>query len=320
MTGVATLALPFFGLILLGYACGKLVREPEDGLAWMNFFIVYVALPALFFKLVSATPFEQFARWPFALATLFATYCAFVLAFLVAIICRRTVAEAAIAGTAGSYANVGYMGPGITLAALGPEAAVPVALIFVTDSMLFFTLVPLIMALAGPRRQGLWATLGAVVRGVMLHPFNLATFAGVLVASFDIPIPRPLDTTLDYLKNAAAPCALFVLGVTVALRPLAQVPRELPVLLVVKLMLHPLAALFVLGFVGGYEPIWVSAAVLMASLPPALGTFVLARQYGTYVEPASNAVLVGTLASIVTVTIVLYLIAEGIVPAAFAGG
>jgi malonate transporter len=318
VSGVGTLALPFFGLILLGYACGKLVREPEGGLAWMNFFIIWVALPALFFKLVSATPFEEFARWPFALATMFATYCAFALAFAVAIVCGRTVAESAIAATAGAYANVGYMGPGLTIAALGPAASVPVALIFVTDSVLFFTLVPLIMALAGPRRQGLFATLGAVVRGVLLHPFNIAVFAGVLVASFDIPVPTALDTALDYLKNAAAPCALFALGVTVALRPLGKIPRELPVLLVVKLMLHPLAALFVLGFVGGYDPLWVSAAVLMASLPPALGTFVLARQYGTYVEQASNAVLIGTLLSVVTVTFVLYLIAQGTIPAAFA--
>jgi predicted permease len=236
----------------------------------------------------------------------------------VAILSRRTVSAAALAATAGSYANVGYMGPGLTLAALGPEAAVPVALIFVTDSVLFFSLVPLIMALAGKREQGLFAAVGTALGRVLLHPFNLATFAGVLVATFGVTLPGALDTTLDYLKSAAAPCALFVLGVTVALRPLASMPRELPVLLVIKLMLHPLAVLFALGFVGGYEPIWVSAAVLMASLPPALSAFVLARQYGVYVEEASSAVLVGTLASTLTVTVVLYLISQGVVPAAFA--
>ena len=43
-------------------------------------------------------------------------------------------------------------------------------------------------------------------------------------------------------------------------------------------------------------------AVLMASLPPALNVFVIANQYQVYVERASTAILVGTLASVVTVT------------------
>ena len=59
LSSVLALALPFFGLIFLGFFCGKLKKLPEAGLQWMNFFIVYVALPALFFKLISSAPFEQ---------------------------------------------------------------------------------------------------------------------------------------------------------------------------------------------------------------------------------------------------------------------
>ena len=42
MNTVVSLALPFFGLILLGYVCGKRLAYPEAGLKWMNFFIVYL--------------------------------------------------------------------------------------------------------------------------------------------------------------------------------------------------------------------------------------------------------------------------------------
>ena len=69
MADVLGLALPFFGLIFLGYACGRIARIDEHGLAWLNFFILYIALPALFFYLVSRTPFEQIANWSFVLAT-----------------------------------------------------------------------------------------------------------------------------------------------------------------------------------------------------------------------------------------------------------
>ena len=54
-----------------------------------------------------------------------------------------------MAAVAGGFGNVGYMGPGLSLAAIGPEAAVPVALIFSFDALLIFTLVPLLMAFSG---------------------------------------------------------------------------------------------------------------------------------------------------------------------------
>ena len=65
MLEVLNLALPYFGLILLGYFFGRVKEIPERGLAWMNFFIVYVALPCLFYRIVAKTPLEELARISF---------------------------------------------------------------------------------------------------------------------------------------------------------------------------------------------------------------------------------------------------------------
>jgi predicted permease len=46
--------------------------------------------------------------------------------------------------------------------------------------------------------------------------------------------------------------------------------------------------------------------MLMASLPPALNVFVIARQNDSWVEPASVAVLIGTFASVITLTGVMW--------------
>ena len=48
------------------------------------------------------------------------------------------------------------MGPGLALATLGAQAAAPVALIFCFETLLFFSLVPLLMALARPGAKRLW--------------------------------------------------------------------------------------------------------------------------------------------------------------------
>ena len=57
-----------------------------------------------------------------------------------------------------------------------------------------------------------------------------------------------------------------------------------------------------LSLLGPFAETWVSAAVLMAALPPALNMFEMARQYDTWVAQASGSVLFGTLVSVVTLT------------------
>ena len=315
MTDLIGLAFPFFGLIFLGYFCGRVVKLPEAGLAWLSFFIIYVALPALFYRIVAQTPFEELANGAFILAVIASTTTCAVIALALGLFFRKgNIGEAAIATTVGAYANVGYMGPGLTLAALGQGAATPAALIFACDSVFFFTLVPLLMAMRGGQHESLWTTFGIIVKRVLTHPFNIATLLGVLAAAVKFQEPAAIAKMLDFLKNAAAPCALFTLGVTVALRPLKRVPAELPPLLGLKLLVHPAIALVSLSIFGGFSPAWTQTLLLMAALPPALNCFVLARQYHTYVEEASAAVLVGTLVSVVTVTGMLYLLREQLIP------
>ncbi|MCA3564201.1 MAG: AEC family transporter [Methylocystis sp.] len=315
MAQVLALALPFFGLIFLGFFCGKIRKLPEEGLAWMNFFIIYVALPCLFFKLIATTPFEQLSNWPFILSTTVSTYIAFALSFAVGIwVTGGDIKSAAIQGALGGYSNVGYMGPGITLAAVGPAAAVPTALVFVFDCILFFTIVPFMMGLGGAGKMKIWSTAKYVVLKVVTHPFNIATAVAVIAAYFHWQPPEAVGVLIDFLARAAAPCALFALGVTVALRPYEGVPVELPIHLFIKLLLHPVLVWVILSAAGDFDRAWVFTAMLMASLPPAGNVFVMARQFDVYVQRASNGVLVGTIVSVATVTLFLYLIAGDIIP------
>ncbi len=308
MLDVLNLALPFFGLIFIGFACGKLKRLPEEGLAWMNFFILYVALPALFFRILAKTPFEQLAQLNFVKATSLATGSAFAVSFLIGLAIRRgRLADATLAGVAGGFGNVGYMGPGLALATLGPEAAVPVALIFCFDALIVFALVPLLMAFSGTTR-GIGRALLDVVKSIALNPLLISAGLGVTAAAYQIEPPVALDRLLTFLYASAAPCALFALGVTVALRPLGRMPWEVPLLTGVKLALHPALVLLLLPLFGTFSEVWIGTAVLMAALPPALTAFVFAWQYKAWIEQASNVVLFGTLFSVVTLTAVMWLV------------
>ncbi|HKS19554.1 MAG TPA: AEC family transporter [Bradyrhizobium sp.] len=312
MIDILNLALPYFGLIFIGYACGKANGLPESGLAWMNFFLLYVSLPALLFGIMSKTPFAELNNPPFLVATTLGTVTAFVLAMLVGkVIGKLSLREATLAGLSGAYGNIGYMGPGLALAVLGTKAAAPTALIFCCDSIFLFSIVPLLIELTDRDHPSLLHALGVVARQIVLNPLIMSACAGALAASLHVQFPVAIDNTLLFLQNAAAPTALFVLGVTVALRSFERVPWEVPGVIAIKLLIHPLVAFGLMLLFGPFAQPWAATAVLMAALPPALNVFVIARQNETWIEPASVAVLIGTFTSVVTLTSVMWFIQSG---------
>jgi len=281
---------------------------------WLNFFVVYVALPAMFFRLLSTTPVEEFANFSFLAATTFGTLIVFSVTFFIAAMRNRgNVGEATIQGFAGAYGNIGYMGPPLAIAAFGPAAGVPVALIFCFDNSMHFILAPLLMALdRGSDAKPIELTK-QVATNIFTHPFIIATIAGIAGAIFQVRLPGGLDKLLELLALAAAPCALFAMGVTAALKPLKRVPVELGYLVPIKLIIHPVIVWLLLKAVGGIDPLWVHTAVLLAALPAATNVFVIAQQYDVWKERASSVVVVSTVIASATVTLYLYLVQNGFV-------
>jgi malonate transporter len=315
MAEITGLVLPFFGMILLGYVAAKVTKQPAEALGWLNTFIIYISLPALFFKLVSKTPIEQLTRVEFIFANISATYLVFGLIFATGIFLRRaTTGEATIQGLAAAYGNIGYMGPGLALLAFGEEAAVPVALVFCFENMLHFMVAPALMAVAGGEKRPPFQIVAEVVRKIVTHPFIIATAAGFVAAFLALEPAAPIQRLIDYLAQAAAPCALFAMGVTLALRPLQRVPVEIGYIVPAKLLLLPVVMYLMLGLAGSFDPIWVYTAVLLAALPTATNVFVIGQQYGVWQERASATILITTVLSVATVTILLYLIKSGMLP------
>lgn len=309
MLQIFGLIAPLFALIALGYISGRLRKIPVQGLAWLNFFVIYISLPALFFLLLSKTPIEQFYQFEFLIRTTLGTFAVFLLCFLIARLLRHeSIKISTIQGFSGAYGNIGYLGPPIAIAAFGPEAVVPVALIFCLDNTMHFTIAPLVMAVGGNQKSGRLQLLANIIRNIATHPFILATFAGMLGAWFQYVPPVPIETMLEMLSSAAAPCALFAMGVTAAMRPLKRIPVELAYLVPIKLIIHPALMYLMVSSMANIPSHWIYSAVLLAALPSATNVFVLAQQYDVWVERALSTVIFTTLLSTLTVTVTIYLV------------
>lgn len=307
MADILNVALPFFGLILLGALAPRLWRLDESGLAWLNVFVIYFALPALIFLVVAATPLERLVNPSFVTATAGVTLFCFLLMVLVGrLVFSADLRTAALQGTSASYGNVGYMGLPLAAAFFGPEAAVPAALVFCFDCTVEFILTATLAGIGSRTHPSPHVIAGKIARDVFTHPFIVATLLGIAASASGWSPDGGVKSILEMLMRAAGPVALFAMGVTVSLRRFGGVGRELPVLATIKVLLQPLLAYLAVAWFAAPDPVWLQVAVMMAALPTASNAFILARQYDAYVEGAGAAVIVTTVASVITVPLVVY--------------
>ncbi|MEI4480928.1 MULTISPECIES: AEC family transporter [unclassified Phyllobacterium] len=314
MLSVFNLVLPFFGLIFLGFFVARINRQPLEALGWMNTFIVYVALPAMFFQILSRTPVSELTQWGFIIGCTASTFCIFSIMFIIGMVRTRRIDESTIQGLAAAYGNIGYMGPPLAILAFGAPAAVPVALIFCFDNIFHFVMSPLMMAISGNDKRSKSELMVGVLKKIFFHPFIIATILGIGAAVAGLTPPLAMTRMIDLLAAAAAPCALFAMGATLALRPLKRVPKELYLIVPLKLLVQPLMIYAMLNLTGDFPPVWIHTAMLMAALPTATNVFVIAQQYGVWVERASSSILATTLFSILTLTLWLYAMTNGLIP------
>lgn len=301
-----TLLLPFFGVIAIGFAAGRFRLITPASLTGLETFAAWVALPVLYFHLIVTAPAGAIPGWGFLVATVFATYCTFAVAFSIgALVNGGNVPEATVLGLIGSYSNAIYLAPPLVLAAFGPAAGATLGAIVAFEAIMLLIVTPLMMALGGTSRTDPAKLAIETGRDIGSNPVVVAVVLGLIAAAVGLRLPEAVDTLLTMVRSAAIPVALFVFGASLSFRSLGNVPLEVPIAVAVKLVVHPLVVYLLLSWIGGFDPLWVRTAVVAAALPPAADVVRLAANYRAASGTASQAVLLASYVGIATVTLVL---------------
>lgn len=197
----------------------------------------------------------------------------------------------AIAGNTGNY------GLPANQFAFGPDALEP-AVIYYAVSTLVLSTVGVYVAASGRRsaRQAL--------RNVASVPLAYAGIAGLLVWATGVTLPLPIERFTNLAGQAAIPVMLVILGMQLAEVRLRDDLGLVTVAALTKLISGPLLGVFFAGLLG-LSGVARQAAIVEASMPTAVMAIVLATEYDTAPRFTAGVVLVSTLASLVTVTLVL---------------
>jgi len=307
---ILSVTLPFFALVGLGYLAAWRGWVPTAAVPAFNGFLLFFAVPAMLFRFASNTPFEQFLIGRFALAWC-VIGCAIVMG--VAWFAHRYLEvgkrDAAFLGLASAIGNLGFMGVPLMVALLGEGAAAALIVAIVIDAVVVGS-IGLMMAEMADGSGGSAGGMTAAVKRVVLNPFIVAMGLGILFSGMDWSLPTPIASVMKLLADAAGPCALFAIGVSL-LRPEATLRS--PLLLVptiAKLVVHPLVVWLVLRTIG-VDPYTTLVAVLAAGLPSAGWVFIFAMRYRADAGRISAAILLTTALASVTFSGLVWLMGVG---------
>jgi predicted permease len=192
--------------------------------------------------------------------------------------------------------------------AYGHDGLIPAVLIIACHSPTLITTTTILVEAATGRGEGglrvALATFGSLLR----NPIVVGVLAGIVWGGVGLGIPGPLQRFLDLLAGAAPPAALFALGASLVEFRIRGALRESLLVVALKLVALPLLVWILAAFVFDVRPLWTAVAVLSAALPTGANAFLLAQRYDVYVQRSATIVLVSTVASIVTLSLLLTLV------------
>jgi malonate transporter and related proteins len=298
--------LPFFALIFCGYAAGRLRILEGPSIAGVNTFVFWFALPVFLFDLMATSPMAEVLNAPFAAAYLSAGLAVFVLAALSGrALFGLGTREAALMGAAAVLGNTGYMGLPLISAVFGDGAAIPMVVGLTLEVTVLIPLTIAVVEAGAGTGKGPLKMAKTVAGSLARNPLIVGIFCGALVSATSLDLPTPVLNFTDLLGGTAGPCALFVLGGTLAGFPVSSGLGAVSFASALKLLVHPAAMWFATTRIFEVDPLWAAVATLGAALPVAANVFILARQYDAYLERTASAILVSTTVSVLTVSALL---------------
>ena len=312
MADILALTIPFFGIILLGSVTRlKGWFSAADG-RMISRYVFFVVLPPFMFVAITARPLNDIFNPEFTLRYELVTLTLFGLAFIVGrYLLKLSRKEASLFSLNASYPNYGYIGVPLALLAFGEDAAVPMAVILVVNNAVLVLLVALFIT--DETSGGAGSTFVKTMASLVKNPLLMSVVVAMGFSASGLTMPEMPALFLDLLAGAAAPTALFALGIALVGQPVRAAWGELGALALFKLFMHPLMmALVFLGWpaIGPYpfDPLWIKIALIFSCLPVAANVFNLAEFYGVYSGRTATSIMLSTLIASVSVPAMMYMI------------
>ena len=283
--------LPIFIVAAIGFVLARRLSANVKTLAHVVF---YALSPCLVFKMLVTSTMTGPEVGSMALFWVLITAVMGVAARVTAIPLKLKRAELSAFLLVVMFSNSGNFGLPAVLFAFGNEALSHATVYFVTTSMLTYTF-GVVIAAAGRR------SIPQALRGITRVPTIYAVAAAFLVLVSGISVPVAVMRPVSLLGDATLPMMILVLGMQLERASVAPRPGVVAAAVGLSLAVAPLIALAIAGLLGLSGPSR-QAGVLLASMPAAVVTTILALEFDVAPAFVTNVVFASTLLSPFTLT------------------
>lgn len=288
---------PVFFLVFLGYAVGPRLGLDAKTLSRTAYFIlvpcfVFDMLSRMDIKLAAAGQMMAYAT----LTHILAAAAAFIIAKLMK--CSKELTAAFV--ITATFGNVGNLGLSLIDFRLGQSAQASATIYFVTILTVAFVICVGIASFT--RGAGFSAVLS-----VFKTPALIAMVPALFFYASDVEPPLFLSRITGLLGRAMIPIMLLTLGVQLSEIKKITFNANVVVASGVRLVVAPLIAVG-LTFFFSLSGIEIRSGILQAGMPVAVLGSIIAIEYKIVPEFVTTTVLFSTLLSLITLTILLYMV------------
>ena len=272
---------PIFIIIGIGFAAVRMGLLARADMRVLGVFVINVSLPALLFKALSQRALGELVSADLLIAYTLGSLLVGGLALgYVCLVQKRDLQSGAVLALGVSASNSAYIGYPIALQVFGPAASAALAVYAVVESLVMMPLALTLAEAGGSGGRPWYRALGDILLRLAKNPFILAIAAGVAWATTGVPLPAPLARVVDMLSTASAPVALFCIGGTLAGLHLKGLGADIGLIVVGKLLLHPLAVFVVILALPNMAPQLKTVAIMNACMPMMSIYPILGQKYG----------------------------------------
>ena len=289
-----------------GYLCGRLRVLGPDGTVALNGFVYYMALPALFVVSMANAPISEIFNGPYLAAIIGGQLAIFGLAIIIAtFVFPGRLGELGQHGLSAVFSNTGYMGIPLLITAFGEMGAMPAIIATVINGALIMAFGIAMLELDRSENTHIKGVMKDVALGVIKSPLVIAAMVGISISTLGLTLPIPVETFLNLTGAAAAPTALFAMGLFLVGQSLKAEIKEVGWVVFLKLIIHPLITWWLVTVVLDLSPLYAASAVILAALPTGGLIFILSERYNVYKERAAGIIFISTVVSVVTISALL---------------
>ena len=292
---------------MVGYVTASVGWFDQVAIRGLTRFVFDFAVPMLLLRTISTATLPDVIPWDYLASYYLGTFIILLSGLgITRLLWQRTFSQQVINAFSSSFSNTVLLGIPIILLTFGDRAVLPLFIIIGTHGIIMVPLFTIMLEMGKSGRAPIKTVIVRTSYGLFTNPLIIGLLSGLACNLFEITLWKPLDEMAKLLANSVTSCALFALGATLASFRKNIPWQEVPMIVILKTVLHPVVVWGLATLVFRVkEVIWIQVLVLLAAQPTGVNPFLFASRYNVGQLVSSGAAFISTIFSIFTLTALL---------------